>query len=99
MAGEPREERRAHIFVFGRVQGVGYRHFVLQTARRLGVRGWVRNRLDGSVEVMAQAPAGVLDGFIQILRAGPPLAAVTDVQISWEPPAPAESPFRVRGTL
>jgi len=41
----------------------------------------------------------VLDGFIQILRAGPPLAAVTDVQISWEPPAPAESPFRVRGTL
>ncbi len=55
----------------GRVQGVGFRWFVLTRAQALGVRGWVRNLADGSVEVVGAAPAAVLDDLEAVLRQGP----------------------------
>ena len=63
----------------GRVQGVGFRWFVLNEAQSLGVRGWVRNRGDGSVEVVGRATAPTLERFEAVIRGGPPGARVTRV--------------------
>jgi acylphosphatase len=64
----------------GRVQGVGYRWWAVETARRLGVNGWVRNRRDGSVELLAVGPGDALDTLVLACRRGPSGAAVTSVE-------------------
>jgi acylphosphatase len=71
--------------VEGRVQGVGYRDFCVRRARSLGLAGWVRNRLDGSVEVLLQGPAEALDRMDADLRAGPPASRVDRVRPGGEP--------------
>ncbi len=67
---------RIHLRVVGHVQGVGFRWFVLADARRRGLRGWVRNNHDGSVELEAEGPAADLNGFRDRVREGPPAARV-----------------------
>ncbi len=66
--------------VGGRVQGVGFRDFVRAHARRMNVRGWVRNTPDGRVEAVATAEADVLALFEARLREGPQLARVDSVE-------------------
>jgi acylphosphatase len=66
--------------VSGRVQGVGFRWFVLRRAEALRLRGWVRNLPDGRVEVVAAGPAESLDVLETALRAGPGLAQVLGVE-------------------
>ena len=68
--------------IFGKVQGVGYRAAFCAEATRLGVTGWVRNRLDGSVEALVQADPGSLDRLTQWAHKGPRLAAVSHVDSS-----------------
>jgi acylphosphatase len=68
-----------HALVRGRVQGVGFRWFVRERARELGVSGWVRNRVDGSVEVEAAGEAASLEQFRRWLSKGPPGAIVTAI--------------------
>jgi len=63
--------------VQGRVQGVGYRYFVLRQAEALGVSGFARNRADGSVEVVAEGPPGALRDLEDRLREGPAFAQVS----------------------
>lgn len=65
------KSRTVRVRVEGLVQGVGYRVFVEREAIRLGVRGHVRNRRDGSVEVLAQAEAAIIDLLLTVLRSGP----------------------------
>jgi acylphosphatase len=65
--------------VSGRVQGVGYRYFVLREAEALGVSGYARNQPDGSVEVLAEGGTGALADFEARLREGPAFADVTGV--------------------
>ena len=60
-----------HYWVQGRVQGVGFRHFVWREALERGIEGWVRNLRDGSVEVFVRAPDEVLDDFELTLGRGP----------------------------
>ena len=67
--------------VTGRVQGVGFRWFVRQQARRWGVRGWVRNRADGSVEIAAAGPAEALEGLLAAVHRGPPGAEVAGTKV------------------
>jgi len=67
--------------VHGRVQGVGFRWFVLTRARRLGLAGWVRNLAGGSVEVEAGGSPGQLDELEAALREGPPHARVDRLEI------------------
>ena len=69
---------RLQVHLKGRVQGVGFRYFVQRTASRLNITGWVRNRWDGTVEVLAEGPRHVLDQFLGARRPGPPGAHVTD---------------------
>lgn len=73
--------------VRGRVQGVGFRAFAAREARRLGVRGWVRNEPDGTVSVEAEGNDREVDAFLTWLRHGPPSARVTAVEEQWLTPA------------
>lgn len=68
--------------VSGRVQGVGFRWFVLRRAEALGLRGWVRNLPDGRVEVVAGGPAEALSTIDLAIRSGPRLARVDHVESS-----------------
>jgi acylphosphatase len=69
-----------HFRVVGTVQGVGFRWFVRERARRLGLAGWVRNCRDGSVEVAASGASSSLALLQEVLRAGPPGAEVRDLE-------------------
>jgi acylphosphatase len=66
--------------VFGRVQGVGYRYFVLRQAAALGVSGFARNPADGSVEVVAEGSEDTLARFAERLREGPSFASVSGME-------------------
>ena len=72
--------------IHGRVQGVYYRVSMIDVAQRLGVQGWVRNRLDGSVEALAVAPAAAMQGLLDWAAQGPAAARVDQVD-SQEAPA------------
>lgn len=85
----------ARIWVSGRVQGVGYRMFARDEARRRGLLGGVRNLRDGRVEVEVEGERGAVEAFIAALRAGPPLARVVDLQVQWESPAGRHVDFSV----
>ncbi len=71
---------RRRYLVSGRVQGVGYRAFVLRLAAALGLRGWVRNRCDGGVELLAEAAPEVHVALREALGQGPPWAQVSEVE-------------------
>jgi acylphosphatase len=75
---------RLHAVVTGRVQGVGFRFTTVDQARRLGVRGWVRNRVDGSVEVEAEGERAALEALAGFLQEGPRGAWVDHVAVTWE---------------
>lgn len=69
-----------HFILRGRVQGVGFRFFVQNTARQLGISGWVRNNMDGSVETIFQGPPSNCRLFIEQIKTGPQMALVTGTQ-------------------
>ncbi len=71
---------RLNLRIKGRVQGVGFRHFVNQTARKLSLTGWVRNLEDGDVEAEAQGDETILNQFIHTLKQGHPWARVDSIQ-------------------
>ncbi len=73
----------------GRVQGVSFRWTCKQEADRLAVVGWVRNRPDGTVEVVAEGDEAAVDELIAWCRRGPRHALVSDVRVSVEPPGDA----------
>ncbi|MEM2224046.1 MAG: acylphosphatase [Acidilobaceae archaeon] len=74
---------RVKIRVYGEVQGVGFRAWVLRRARRLGVKGYVKNEPDGTVLVEAEGDRGLLEKLIHECSRGPPLAIVTRVEVEW----------------
>ena len=75
-------DRAVHLTITGRVQGVGYRAFVEDEAMARGLAGWVRNRRDGSVEVVISGDADRVDRMVATCRGGPYAARVTEVGIS-----------------
>jgi len=82
--------------VRGRVQGVGFREYVLNRARFLGVSGYVRNLRDGrSLEVVAEGSRSELEQLLSYLREGPRLARVDAVESDWGEPTGAYDGFGV----
>ena len=73
--------RTVRLVIAGRVQGVGYRMWAERAAARLGVSGWVRNRSDGTVELLATGDDGAIAALIEACRQGPRAAVVADIAI------------------
>ena len=71
-----------HLAVRGRVQGVGYRNYIEYKAGVLNVKGWVRNRLDGSVEAVVHGSPEAVAEIIECAKRGPRAAEVTAVDVS-----------------
>jgi acylphosphatase len=90
---------RLHIIVEGRVQGVGFRFFVVENAQRLNLTGWVRNRWNGSVESIAEGNRHELDKFIADIRRGPRSSMVLGVKINWKDATGEFRDFRVKPTI
>ena len=84
-----------HAVVRGVVQGVGFRFFAERTARALGIRGWVRNRPDGTVETVAQGDETSVGEYLARLRRGPSGARVDEVVVQ-EASAEEYASFEVR---
>jgi acylphosphatase len=72
-----------HAVVHGRVQGVNFRAATQSQAQRLGLVGWVRNRDDGCVELVAEGPRAALERLVKYLHQGPPAAGVTHVDTEY----------------
>ena len=72
---------QARLTISGRVQGVGYRDWTITTAHHLGLTGWVRNRIDGAVEVLIVGDDNAVGEMIDACRRGPPMARVDNVDI------------------
>jgi acylphosphatase len=73
------DRRAVRLTIRGRVQGVGYRAWALETARRLRLDGWARNRRDGTVEMLAIGPEEAIARLVVACRRGPPGAIVNEV--------------------
>ena len=90
--------RSARLRITGRVQGVGYRAWALQVASRLGLRGWVRNRTDGSVEALVIGEDDAVARMIEACREGPFGARVSDIAIS-DAEGDGSAAFTAKSTL
>ena len=90
--------KRFGLRIYGRVQGVYFRESTRKEAERLGVRGWVRNVPDGSVEALVEGDEAQVDALIRWCHRGPPAARVDDVKLREEPLGGPDlpHPFEVR---
>jgi acylphosphatase len=92
------DQHRLHAFIKGRVQGVGFRYYTLQTAQDYHLTGWVRNLHDGRVEVVAEGAQPDLNNFLRDMRKGPISADVEDVDYAFKDARGEFDKFRVRMT-
>ena len=90
---------RLLVTVSGRVQGVGFRYFVLDAANNLNLTGWVRNRYNGTVEVLAEGERADLEALLRHLSRGPTSSHVQEVKHRWEAANGEFEHFRIRMTI
>ena len=90
---------RAHIWVKGRVQGVGFRAHVEFYARQVGVTGWVRNVGWDTVEAVAEGERGKMERFIAMMKEGPSMSRVDESNVEWENPTGEFREFGVRRSM
>lgn len=90
------ERARVHLLVSGRVQGVAFRAYTVDEARRLGLAGWVRNLPDGRVEAEAEGERDALLRLVRFCERGPPAARVDRVETAWGTFAGDLGPFSAR---
>ena len=86
---------RAHLYIRGVVQGVGFRYSMRRMALKLGVNGWVKNLSDGvTVEAVIEGPKDSVEKLIEWAKRGPRYAIVESIKVVWEPPR-GENGFRI----
>ena len=90
--------KAVRLTITGRVQGVGYRDWAIRTARTLDLRGWVRNRRDGSVEALVAGDEGAVSAMIEACRSGPVSARVDGVDVQSAEVADVPDGFTYRPT-
>jgi acylphosphatase len=88
---------RLHVYIHGRVQGVGFRYSAFERATALGLSGWVRNLADGRVEAEFEGPKPILQQMLAWCEIGPRVARVTRVDTTWESGEPRHADFHFRG--
>jgi acylphosphatase len=93
---DPVDLARVHIWVIGRVQGVGFRAFVLQSGPLFGLKGWVHNVGYNQVETVAEGRQEVLERFAQVVKTGPRASRVDEARVEWETPTGEFEGFEVR---
>ena len=98
MTDGDRSEFRAHVRLFGRVQGVGFRYSAVDEARRRRLSGWVRNLDSGGVEAVFQGPRAAVEDVVHWCNEGPDGAYVREVRVSWDEPTEPVSGFEIRPT-
>jgi acylphosphatase len=98
MMTEQTDLRRLHVWVNGRVQGVGFRAYVQQNAVQIGVTGWVRNVGYDTVEAIAEGTKEQLDDFLRKVKRGPMGARVDDWREEWEKVTGEFDSFRVKAS-
>ena len=86
---------RRRVVVHGRVQGVGFRFGCARRAEAASLAGWVRNRADGTVEAVFEGPPDAVEALVSWCTQGPPMARVSSVECSDEPPT-GETSFSLR---
>lgn len=91
-------DKTVRVRIEGRVQGVWFRGWTVDEARRRGLTGWVRNRRDGSVEAVFSGPAAQVEEMIAACREGPPAARIDDIAVAPEAP-PDRSGFHQAATV
>jgi len=87
--------KRAHVRIYGKVQGVWFRAHTKDMADKLGIKGWVRNVPDGSVEAVFEGDDESVEKIIEWCHRGPPLARVEGVEVEYEEPR-GEEKFEIR---
>ena len=85
----------SHVLISGRVQGVGYRHWTITQAKKLGLNGWVRNLSDGRVEAVFEGERNVVEQMIKSCHNGPTSARVTEILVAKQEPTFLEG-FEIR---
>ena len=83
MSSPPEDYLTVNMKITGKVQGVGFRYFVLRQAQELGITGWVSNKSNGDVEAFAQGEKADLERFIAKVKEGPSFSRVEDVSLNW----------------
>lgn len=96
VAETSKSKTRLHAIVSGRVQGVNFRYYTVRTAKRHGLTGWVANRRDGKVEVIAEGARRALQKLEDFLHDGSPAARVRDVDVEWKSATGEFGDFRVK---
>lgn len=89
---------RVHVWVKGRVQGVGFRSFVHTTAALFSLSGWVRNVDYDTVEALVEGPRPLLEEFVEAMQTGPRAARVDETRVEWETAQGDLPEFRVRSS-
>jgi acylphosphatase len=99
MQPNPPEIVRVHIWVKGRVQGVGFRAYVEYNALQIGVVGWVRNLGRDRVETVAEGAQEQINQFIKIVKAGPRVSRVDEARVEYEEPTGYLDGFAVKRSM
>jgi acylphosphatase len=92
------ENTRIHVWVNGRVQGVGFRAYVQQNAVQIGVTGWVRNVGYDEVEAVAEGSKEQAEDFLRVMKRGPMSSRVEDWREEWEKATGEFNSFRVKAS-
>ncbi len=90
---------RAHVWVKGRVQGVGFRAHVQYEASDIGVTGWVRNVGYNTVEAVAEGEQSQVERFIEMMKQGPSASRVDESRVEWESPTGEFEMFGVKRSM
>lgn len=100
MQPNPSNLVRAHIWVKGRVQGVGFRAYVEYSAKQIGgITGWVRNVGYDTVEAVAEGQRDQVERFIETMKQGPRMSRVDESRIEWETPNGEYNEFGVKRSM
>jgi len=96
LSGQDQPDQRLHLVLYGQVQGVGYRASAAREAKALGLRGWVRNLSNGSVELCVEGATHLLEQLAAWCRQGPPAARVESLDVLFSAATGEFQDFQIR---